>query len=79
MKLDTSIDPDDLKHYHVVATTRNPRIDDDQEAVKERVNQTRLRAIQFAQQWASDGYWASVYNQLNGECVIDYAPNGEAA
>jgi len=46
------------------------------EAIKERPNQSRVRAMQFAQQWAKEGYWASVYNQLTGECVIDYAPKG---
>lgn len=75
MKLDVSIDPNEPKRYHVVATVHDPRTGDDEDGeVKERTNQSRLRAIQFAQQWAKEGYWASVYNQLTGECVVDYSP-----
>ena len=78
MKLDAGIDPDDPKHYQAVATVHDPRTDEgmEGEAIKERPNQSRVRAMQFAQQWAKEGYWATVYNQLTGECVIDYAPKG---
>lgn len=76
MKLDTTINPDDPNIYQVVATVHDPRTDEgeEDEAVNEHVNQSRVRAIQYAEQWAKDGYWTSVYNQRSGECVFDSAP-----
>ena len=35
-----------------------------------------VRAIQLAQQWAKEGYWGSVYNQVIGECIDEYPPKG---
>lgn len=81
MELDTTIDPAAKWQYEVVATRHDPRTDEGmapETVVKERSNQSRVRAIQFAQEWAKEGYWASVYSQATGECIIDYAPEGDA-
>lgn len=76
MKLDTSTAQVNERIYQVIATVHDPRTDEGMEeaAVHERVNQTRVRALQFADEWTKAGYWASVYNQRTGECVIDYSP-----
>lgn len=81
MKLDTTINPDDPKIYQVVATVHDPRTDEgmEEDAARDENNQSRIRALQYAEQWAKDGYWASVYNQRSGECVFDSAPKGARA
>jgi hypothetical protein len=45
--------------------------------VHDRVNLSREKAVQFALQWARNGYWTSVYNQRTAECIVDYSPKGE--
>jgi len=80
MKPFTTIDPVDQRHYEVVATVHDPLTGEgvDSDAVKVSVNNSRVRAIQCAQQWAKNGYWACVYNQLTGECIAEYEPEGGA-
>jgi len=65
--------------YQAVATIHDPRTDKGMQSkpVYDQVNLNRIRAIQFALQWANEGYWTSVYNQKTAECVIDYPPKGE--
>lgn len=81
MRLDATINPDDSRIYQVVATVHDPRTDEgeEDEAVKEHENQSRVRAIQYAEEWAKEGYWTSVYNQRTGECVFDREPKGARA
>lgn len=76
MKIDTTINSEEPRIYQATATVHDPRTDDgmEEDPVEERKNQSRLRAMQFAQKWARQGYWGSVYNQRTGECVIDYSP-----
>lgn len=65
--------------YQSLATIHDPRTDKGMQVapVHDRVNLAREKAIQFAQKWASEGYWTSVYNQRTGECIVDYFPKGE--
>ena len=78
VKLDTTINPDDPAIYQAIGSVHDPRTDEgmEEDPVEDRPNQVRIRAMQFAQKWARQGYWGSVYNQRTGECVIDYAPKG---
>lgn len=64
--------------YQAIATVHDPRTDEGMkdDPVEDRTNLDRIHAMQFAQEWAKQGYWGSVYNQRTGECVIDYAPKG---
>ena len=66
--------------YQALATIHDPRTDKGMQAapVYERVNLFRDMAIQFALQWAREGYWTSVYNQRTAECIVDYSPKGES-
>jgi hypothetical protein len=65
--------------YQALATIHDPRTDKGMQAapVHDRVNLSREKAVQFAQQWASEGYWTSVYNQRTAECIVDYSPKGD--
>ena len=67
------------KIYQALATIHDLRTDKGMQAapVHDRVNLSRDKAIQFALQWARDGYWTSVYNQRTAECIVDYSPKGE--
>ncbi|MDP1573145.1 MAG: hypothetical protein Q8M09_14870 [Pseudomonadota bacterium] len=75
MKLETIVPAED-HIYQAVATVHDPRTDAGMKEapVHDVTNQSRSRAIQLAQEWASNGYWGSVYNQRTGECVIDSGP-----
>jgi len=77
-QLGTTLVPVDQQIYHAVATVHDPRTDDgmQEEPPHEAENQGRVRAIQLAQQWAKEGYWGSVYNQVTGECIDEYPPKG---
>ena len=67
------------KIYQALGTIHDLRTDKGMQAtpVLDRVNLSREKAIQFALQWARDGYWTSVYNQRTAECIVDYSPKGE--
>lgn len=66
--------------YQAQATIHDPRTDKGMQAspVHDSVNLDRDKAIQFALQWAREGYWTSVYNQRTAECIVDYSPKGES-
>ncbi len=76
MSLGTTVDTVDQQIYHAVATVHDPRTDEGMKEVPphEAENQGRVCAIQLAQQWAKEGYWGSVYNQVTGECTDEYIP-----
>jgi len=80
MSLDTTVDTVDQQIYHAVATVHDPRTDEGmkENPPHEAENQGHLRALQLAKEWASNGYWGSVYNQITGECVVEYEPGGMA-
>lgn len=63
-------------HYHVVATVRDPRTN---EGMKDAptmgyCTESRDVALHQARQWASDGYWTSVYDKVTGEAIYDFSP-----
>lgn len=51
IKLDTTINPGDPSIYQAIATVHDPRTDEGMEddPVEDRTNQSRVRAMQFAQ------------------------------
>ena len=65
-------------HYHVVATVRDPRTN---EGMKDAptmgcCTESRDIAVHQAKQWASDGYWSSVYDKASSEAIYDFSPKG---
>lgn len=82
LDLDATCNADEPRIYEAVATLSEPCTDegDDEDVPPERLreNQSRLRAIQFATDWAKRGYWGAVYNQLTGEKVVVYSPTRTA-
>ncbi|CAH1905028.1 conserved hypothetical protein [Candidatus Nitrotoga sp. HW29] len=65
-------------HYHVVATVRDPRTNEGMKGGSTLGYDTESRdiALHQARQWASDGYWASVYDKVSGEVLYDFSPKG---
>lgn len=61
-----------------VATTADPLTDaGDRETPVHNLRGCALRAaLARAREWSDAGYWASVYNQSSGECVVSHAPQG---